>query len=75
MKSGEKAGKKDDHLPKNGWSLHRPEKANRVQPRQAARAGAGNSLEAAGSRVSFGTFHSVSLPHLKSGRTAFPPEM
>ena len=28
-----KAGKKDDHLPKNGWSLHRPEKANRVQLR------------------------------------------
>ena len=44
-----KAGKKDDHLPKNGWSLHRPEKSQQsaAEARQRAQ-GAGNSLEAAG---------------------------
>ena len=61
-----KAGKKDDHLPKNGWSLHRPEKSQQsaAEARQRAQ-GAGNSLEAAGSRVSFGTFHSVFYHILK----------
>ena len=61
-----KAGKKDDHLPKNGWSLHRPEKSQQsaAESRQRAQ-GAGNSLEAAGSRVSFGTFHSVFYHILK----------
>ena len=61
-----KAGKKDDHLPKNGWSLYRPEKSQQsaVEARQRAQ-GAGNSLEAAGSRVSFGTFHSVFYHILK----------
>ena len=61
-----KAGKKDDHLPKNGWSLHRPEKSQQsaAEARQHAQ-GAGNSLEAAGSRVSFGTFHSVFYHILK----------
>lgn len=61
-----KAGKKDDHLPKNGWSLHRSEKSQQsaAEARQRAQ-GAGNSLEAAGSRVSFGTFHSVFYHILK----------
>ena len=61
-----KAGKKDDHLPNNGWSLHRPEKSQQsaAEARQRAQ-GAGNSLEAAGSRVSFGTFHSVFYHILK----------
>ena len=33
-----KAGKKDDHLPKNGWSLHRPEKSQQsaAEARQRA---------------------------------------
>ena len=61
-----KAGKKDDHLPKNGWSLYRPEKSQQsaAEARQRSQ-GAGNSLEAAGSRVSFGTFHSVFYHILK----------
>lgn len=61
-----KAGKKDDHLPKNGWSLHRPERSQQsaAEARQRAQ-GAGNSLEAVGSRVSFGTFHSVFYHILK----------
>ena len=61
-----KAGQKDDHLPKNGWSLHRPEKSQQsaAEARQRSQ-GAGNSLEAAGSRVSFGTFHSVFYHILK----------
>ena len=61
-----KAGKKDDHLTKNGWSLHRPEKSQQsaAEARQRPQ-GAGNSLEAAGSRVSFGTFHSVFYHILK----------
>ena len=63
-----KAGQKDDHLPKNGWSLHRPEKSQQsaAEARQRSQ-GAGNSLEAAGSRVNFGTFHSVFYHILKSG--------
>ena len=61
-----KAGKKDDHLPKNGWSLYRPEKSQQsaAEARQRSQ-GVGNSLEAAGSRVSFGTFHSVFYHILK----------
>ena len=59
-------GENDGRLQKAGWSLHRQEKCQQGagQDRRLSK-GSGISLEAAGKRVSFGTFHSVFYHILK----------
>lgn len=60
------AGQECEHVQKAGWSLHRSEKNQQSAAEAQQRSqGAGNSLEVAGSRVSFGTFHSVFYHILK----------
>jgi len=61
-----KAGKKDDHLPKNGWSLHRPEKSQQSAG-QAARAGSRKFFGSRGQPCEFRNLPFRLLPHLKVG--------